>query len=599
MKYLARFDWKKHPARKDSLVEIHLDCYLEDSDICKAIVDTLIDISNHHKIESVIYQLHTSRKIRLFGIKVNPLCFVLEQPNFVQKKGLWGISLEHDTVESVDHIIRIISSLLPEEIVMTRDSWTVRQHHMDDLSKWKFNSPWKFIIRLQEEEESVTGRVVKTAVREALEEFTSSLLQQDRMDNPWGSVLENLKSLFVSRSVQKDTAGQTSEASVTSLAKPNTEPSSKSPTSRTKRLSFKSPVTVVESTLKRARTSEKLGYQSGQTSTWQAKNFWRQFLQDAFPDYHNKCYFIPPIYMNRVPLSRQLVAGMPVLVPQAARGQAGWSPIVITTSDLEQPQDLCHRLEVSNLIEASERILCSDDLSDHHAPWEVTAEVSEKLQKWWRSVVAVHGPHPLMTSECYEHLWQDSKSANISLSHLELHHLDLEDEESTTKAASYMADKADNSLLHVLVDEAGPDRREIADFLHSLRIEKPVLNLEGTYPAPPSLEFRDVLVLCANPTDSAVVRGLQHRILTPKFLRPRIWKDIATARTNVVWLADPNHVRGLERKIVVWLLDNVPDFTDYRLHAVSRCTSQLVFVLPLEQDFISKSVSSSSLDLML
>lgn len=54
--------------------------------------------------------------------------------------------------------------------------------------------------------ESATGRVVKTAVREALEEFTSSLLQQDRMDNPWGSVLENLKSLFVSRSVQKDTA---------------------------------------------------------------------------------------------------------------------------------------------------------------------------------------------------------------------------------------------------------------------------------------------------------------------------------------------------------------------------------------------------------
>lgn len=53
----------------------------------------------------------------------------------------------------------------------------------------------------------------------------------------------------------------------------------------------------------------------------------------------------------------------------------------------------------------------------------------------------------------------DSKSANISLSHLELHHLDLEDEESTTKAVSYMADKADNSLLHVLVDEAGPDRR--------------------------------------------------------------------------------------------------------------------------------------------
>lgn len=78
--------------------------------------------------------------------------------------------------------------------------------------------------------------------------------------------------------------------------------------------------------------------QSGQTSTWQAKNFWRQFLQEAFPDYHNKCYFIPPIYMNRVPLSRQLVAGVPVLVPQAARGQAGWSPLVITASDLEQPQ---------------------------------------------------------------------------------------------------------------------------------------------------------------------------------------------------------------------------------------------------------------------
>lgn len=126
-----------------------------------------------------------------------------------------------------------------------------------------------------------------------------------------------------------------------------------------------------------------------------------------------------------------------------------------------------------------------------------------------------------------------------------------------------------------------------------------VLNLEGTYPAPPSLEFRDVLVLCANPTDSAVVRGLQASYINAKVFKAENMEDIATARTNVVWLADPNHVRGLERKIVVWLLDNAPDFTDYRLHAVSRCTSQLVFVLPLEQDFISKSVSSSSLDLML
>lgn len=56
--------------------------------------------------------------------------------------------------------------------------------------------------------------------------------------------------------------------------------------------------------------------------------------------------------------------------------------------------------------------------------------------------------------------------------------------------------------------------------------------------------------------------------------------DVATATSDVVWVADVDHVRGLEKKVVVCVgRDYVGQATQVRLHGPSRCSSQLVWLI--------------------
>ena len=55
--------------------------------------------------------------------------------------------------------------------------------------------------------------------------------------------------------------------------------------------------------------------------------------------------------------------------------------------------------------------------------------------------------------------------------------------------------------------------------------------------------------------------------------------DVAVSRTDWVMVADWRCVQGLERRVVVWLADRESTVSlDYRLHALSCCTTQLIVV---------------------
>lgn len=93
---------------------------------------------------------------------------------------------------------------------------------------------------------------------------------------------------------------------------------------------------------------------------------------------------------------------------------------------------------------------------------------------------------------------------------------------------------------------------------------------------------KDVLVLCSfrDVSDTSSVRvlkglrdaGFHVRVVT----KDDDIEDVATARSDVIWLARGDDVRGLERKVIVCLGEGV----SARLHHMSRCTSQLVIVSP-------------------
>ncbi|XP_025112759.1 uncharacterized protein LOC112575255 isoform X1 [Pomacea canaliculata] len=53
----------------------------------------------------------------------------------------------------------------------------------------------------------------------------------------------------------------------------------------------------------------------------QAQAFWIQWVEAAFPDLHSRAYFLPPVYFNRVPMTRQAVAGQNRLVLQSVHKQ--------------------------------------------------------------------------------------------------------------------------------------------------------------------------------------------------------------------------------------------------------------------------------------
>ncbi|XP_025112652.1 uncharacterized protein LOC112575196 [Pomacea canaliculata] len=143
--------------------------------------------------------------------------------------------------------------------------------------------------------------------------------------------------------------------------------------------------------------------------------------------------------------------------------------------------------------------------------------------------------------------------------------------------------------------------REVASFLHSLRVgvtensttsSTTLTSTSGD--TPPCLQWRDVLVLdWSDISDNwGMVTGLQEAGIPVRVMKDDDIEDVATARSDVVWVTDGRHVRGLERKVVVCLKYNDYDFVKSellpryirvspRLDLMSRCTSQLVIVCPL------------------
>ncbi|XP_025113394.1 uncharacterized protein LOC112575632 [Pomacea canaliculata] len=126
---------------------------------------------------------------------------------------------------------------------------------------------------------------------------------------------------------------------------------------------------------------------------------------------------------------------------------------------------------------------------------------------------------------------------------------------------------------------------DVVSFLRSLRVGVTenvttsttfISTSNGT--ATPCLQWRDVLVLYWDDVsdDSGVVKGLKEAGIPVRVMTDDDIEDVATARSDVVWVARGHRVCGLERKVVVCVVD-VNDIYD-RLHFMSRCTSQLMII---------------------
>ncbi|XP_025112558.1 uncharacterized protein LOC112575148 [Pomacea canaliculata] len=143
--------------------------------------------------------------------------------------------------------------------------------------------------------------------------------------------------------------------------------------------------------------------------------------------------------------------------------------------------------------------------------------------------------------------------------------------------------------------------REVASFLHSLRVgvtessttTSTTLTSTSGGTTPRCLQWRDVLVLDWRDVSdqSSMVTGLQEAGIPVRVMTDDDIEDVATARSDVVWVTSGHRVRGLERKVVVCLEDPGYDLlrsqlslvynsTSPRLDLMSRCTSQLVIVSP-------------------
>ncbi|XP_025101013.1 uncharacterized protein LOC112568121 isoform X2 [Pomacea canaliculata] len=107
----------------------------------------------------------------------------------------------------------------------------------------------------------------------------------------------------------------------------------------------------------------------------------------------------------------------------------------------------------------------------------------------------------------------------------------------------------------------------------------------GTPPfvaSPPSLRYKDVLILCVEAAwdTCGLIQGLADEGVPVKVMKESDTDDVATATSDVVWVADVDHVRGLEKKVVVCVgRDYVGQATQVRLHGPSRCSSQLVWLI--------------------
>lgn len=97
--------------------------------------------------------------------------------------------------------------------------------------------------------------------------------------------------------------------------------------------------------------------------------------------------------------------------------------------------------------------------------------------------------------------------------------------------------------------------------------------------SPPCLQYKDVLVLYLGEESKTlgVMDELKRMgISVQSACTDDDFKDLATAKTDVVWVAHGDYVRSLERKVVVCLQED--DANAHRLHVLSRCTSQLIIV---------------------
>ncbi|XP_025079698.1 uncharacterized protein LOC112555480 [Pomacea canaliculata] len=120
--------------------------------------------------------------------------------------------------------------------------------------------------------------------------------------------------------------------------------------------------------------------------------------------------------------------------------------------------------------------------------------------------------------------------------------------------------------------------REVASFLHSLRVgvtgrsttTSTTLTSTSGGTTPPCLQWRDVLVLCwFDVSDQwGVVTGLQEAGIPVQVMKDDDIEDVVTARSDVVWVTGGDHVRGLERKVVVCLED--PDYDLFESEHLER-----------------------------
>ncbi|XP_025079706.1 uncharacterized protein LOC112555487 [Pomacea canaliculata] len=74
-----------------------------------------------------------------------------------------------------------------------------------------------------------------------------------------------------------------------------------------------------------------------------AQEFWLKWVEAAFPDFDSQAYFLPPVYINRVPMTTQTIAGQDILVLQKPSGESGQSckvavnPSPAAQSSIPQP----------------------------------------------------------------------------------------------------------------------------------------------------------------------------------------------------------------------------------------------------------------------
>ncbi|XP_025112343.1 uncharacterized protein LOC112575043 isoform X2 [Pomacea canaliculata] len=142
--------------------------------------------------------------------------------------------------------------------------------------------------------------------------------------------------------------------------------------------------------------------------------------------------------------------------------------------------------------------------------------------------------------------------------------------------------------------DCGKCGEEVASFLHSLQVGvvQTTSNTTAIFSsgsaAPLALKWSDVLVLYhdAVSENAGVVTALRSSgipVQVKRMMKDDDIKDLALAHRDVVWVLGGYHVHGLERKVVVCLdpeasCDNPTMDVGFRLHYMSRCTSQLVIV---------------------